>query len=510
MQAEVVGGMYDDVEVAQEAGTQDLGEAVEETGLFMTHVIATEDIDITGKQEFSSGGACGRRLTNLFVGCTCLVLGAVTDSYVRPLLQKRPHEAQIGIDSKRVQDGDGSIPVSTAAMPYLDMRGMQQVPEAGKEHDMSYLDDLRTGPFVLEDMYANFAIIGCGMLDDAECLKRFKGRVISARKKWARSLTHFYVTAEYTQTIKKMLTAAECAASQKHSYKDVSLTSSQTGKTYKLWTCSGEGYEPFDVLLTSCTPDKNVLNRHDAETRFATACRWSASVDFVKNVMPKNFRHMKWLGIGDDDMGFDFQALTDFLGHYDFKDKIVLNPASSSNVGQNQPAHTWLLSPRLCNRFLPQKFMTSIFSRGGLEAAGVDLAGYSTEAYCRGFGPTSYDIVLGLIFWMHDFKFVPIRGRLALQGPASDPTGPNGLLVHMMREMKDHDYMENRHKQLYPRAERLIGEWYNETYHFKAGAPTEKLDMTNCRPEGKPEPTEPLCNGCPKCPEKFQPPVCQN
>jgi hypothetical protein len=198
-------------------------------------------------------------------------------------------------------------------------------------------------------------------------------------------------------------------------------------------------------------------------------------------VDPESFRDVRWVGIGDDDISYSVPLLSDYLDHYDFKDRIVLNP-SADNIEEQRSAEgrvnvKWNLAARQCNAYIPERLMGTVVSRGLIDASSASFQAEALEHISESFDG-SHDVLQGLLWWMYDAKWVPMALQTRDNEELRDGSLPSShrlMISHKLRTPGDYQDLQSLEKEYFPPAEKLEGSSYAHSKHAKGGEQPQGL-----------------------------------
>jgi hypothetical protein len=208
------------------------------------------------------------------------------------------------------------------------------------------------------------------------------------------------------------------------------------------------------------------------------------------DVEPWRFSAVKWVGIGDDDSGFSQELLLDYLGHYDHRDRLILNPSADSlenqRRGEGRVNVKWNSQVRRCNAVIPERLMGVVVSRGLIDAAQTEFQNETMEKLCHRFGPdAAQDTVQGLLWWMYDAKWIPM-GLLSHDNEKFDmpnvPKVPQLLIAQKLTTSEDYKRFEAIRRSYFPAPEPLCGTEYRDSRNAKRGGGAWSLNGESCLP----------------------------
>lgn len=321
----------------------------------------------------------------------------------------------------------------------------------------------------------------------------FNSRIVTPRLTWGKGFPYFITVIEDSANVRRLL------VEDKHCLSVAVVTSTKSKFKYETFDCpfpADEAMENFTktqkrpwfrfwfsgairiVLIPECSGHYD-----DKAANFC--CRYDKTADYILNAAGSEYSKIKWFAIGDDDIAYSPANLLPFLSHYDHREKLVLNPQSTSL--EDQRAHKGFLSDwkppvNECNPNLPHVFQGSVMSQGLLAACNRDFAAGAMQEICTNFGGAQ-DINLPVLFWKEAAKFIPMGAWYSEPGKTSFKDAEGRMMMHKARAFADHDYMARavRHDQSFQAAEELPGPRYAESLHAKGGLPAGELTIANCK-----------------------------
>jgi hypothetical protein len=317
--------------------------------------------------------------------------------------------------------------------------------------------------------FAVFALGGFPQEDNAEkreFANTLLNRVVSAKESWAKDIENYFVVGHQSPIADVTLTGQGCTEGD-------TVDAPGSGHTFVKWNCPG-----FTYLLVTC----RVLAFD------ASGCKYDRAMEYMLYVEPERFADVKWVGIGDDDIGYAQDLLLDYLGHYDAMDRLVLNPAAANLVeqrsGEGPVNFQWNQQARECNNVIPERCVGVIVSRGLFEAAKEEFQMESMESLTEHFGG-AHDAVQGLLWWMHEAKWIPMALRYrANEGLVESnlPKVPQLLIAHKLQSAEDYEKFGAIAKGNFPEPEVLSGNKYVDSRNARLGGPASSLTPVTCLP----------------------------
>lgn len=235
-------------------------------------------------------------------------------------------------------------------------------------------------------------------------------------------------------------------------------------------------------VLVTCT-SKGVVNEE-------VGCKFDRAMEYVMIVERDQFAHVKWFGLGDDDVFFEPELLNDFLGHYNDQERIALNMAADTYADQRSAKGRvnvkWNIVARKCNAVLPERLLGAVFTRPLAEVAIHDFENEAMEKLCNSFDHQAPDTVQALLFWMYDAKWVPV-GMLSHDNEGFDetrlPKVPHLMISHKLRSKDAFTKYVTIRERNFPKPEALVGRQYRDSKHSKMKGSAWTLTPENCLPE---------------------------
>lgn len=390
-------------------------------------------------------------------------------------------DRQVGARAHGEMRDDDTPSSSACSGCWLDLTG----PAAAPAED---IEPAATASFALtgstpRSAFAVFSFVHVGH-NVEQALAQFDQRVLPSRRSWGREVPEFTMIATHSATAQTVLDQRGCTRAPV-SYAD---------HAFAEWSCPAGDAPEFRYLLVKCHTAKQMrklakgkldraqMNAFEHEVSTSPqfyrdqACKHDRAIEYMMSVNPNAFTDVQWAGMGTDEVGFQADLLLDFLGHYDAKRPLVLNPAAGQD-GASGPVSRG----RECNAAIPERFTGTILSRGVLEKVQDDAKAEALETLTYTFGGAQ-GTVLGLLLWMHDAEYVPVAQAQGTSeelgaGPSEDAQELIAV-AHKLRTPADHTAQTD---QLYPPAKRLPGPRYKDSRHAQGGRDLLALSTETCK-----------------------------
>lgn len=301
--------------------------------------------------------------------------------------------------------------------------------------------------------FAVFSLSGFPDADNADTREfandRFTNRLVAAKQSWAKDIENYIVVGHQSPIADVTLTGQGCTEGD-------TVEAPGSGHVFVEWNCPH-----FTYLLVTC----RVLKW------YASGCKYDRAMEYMMYVDPARFEDVKWVGIGDDDVGYAQDLLLDYLGHYDPKDRLVLNPAAESlenqRSGEGVTNFKWNPTVKQCNNLIPERCIGVVVSRGLFDAAKAEFQMESMEGLSDTFDG-AHDTVQGLLWWMYDAKWIPMALRYHGNEEFDEsrvPKVPQLLIAHKLTTPEAYEKYGAITGGYFPEPEALNGNSYKDSRH---------------------------------------------